>query len=108
MSFSKSSNNFRVWVSHQRVRRNKTFYVEIDPAKIGLNTLVIVGRNVDPSKLLEISQKLYEFKEICCMATCIGDRIISTEIWAKDAQELTRRISEKSAPWLKLWGCENL
>gem|GEM_PF-3346063 len=57
---------------------------------------------MDPSKLLEISQKLYEFKEICCMAACIGDHIISTETWVKDAREFTRHISEKSASWLKL------
>lgn len=76
----------------------KRFTVEIDPAKIGLNTVAIVGIDVDPPKLLEVSQKLCEFKEIRCVATSTGDHMIMTEIWTKDGRELTRLISEKIGP----------
>ncbi|MEM2947335.1 MAG: Lrp/AsnC family transcriptional regulator [Candidatus Bathyarchaeia archaeon] len=76
----------------------KKFTVEIDPAKIGLNTVAIVGIDVDPPKLLEVSQKLCEFKEIRCVATSTGDHMIMTEIWTKDGRELTRLISEKIGP----------
>ncbi|MEM2104597.1 MAG: Lrp/AsnC family transcriptional regulator [Candidatus Bathyarchaeia archaeon] len=76
----------------------KRFTVEIEPAKIGLNTVAIVGIDVDPSKLLEAAQKLCEFKEIRSVATSTGDHMIMTEIWAKDGRELTRLISEKIEP----------
>ncbi|MBS7608633.1 MAG: Lrp/AsnC family transcriptional regulator [Candidatus Bathyarchaeia archaeon] len=76
----------------------KRFTIEIDPAKIGLNTVAIVGIDVDPPKLLEVSQKLCEFKEIRCVATSTGDHMIMTEIWTKDGRELTRLISEKIGP----------
>ncbi|MEM1563547.1 MAG: Lrp/AsnC family transcriptional regulator [Candidatus Bathyarchaeia archaeon] len=73
----------------------KRFTVEIDPAKIGFNTVAIVGVDVDPPKLLEVAQKLCEYKEIRCVATSTGDHMIMTEIWTKDGRELTRLISEK-------------
>ena len=76
----------------------KRFTVEIDPAKIGLNTVAIVGVDVDPPKLLEVAQKLCELKEIRCVATSTGDHMIMTEIWTKDGRELTRLISEKIGP----------
>jgi Lrp/AsnC family transcriptional regulator for asnA, asnC and gidA len=76
----------------------KKFNVEIDPAKIGLNTVAIVGIDVDPPKLLEVAQKLCELKEIRCVATSTGDHMIMTEIWTKDGRELTRLISEKIGP----------
>jgi|YelNatPaOPRAMG01_1025707.scaffolds.fasta_scaffold00026_34 Lrp/AsnC family transcriptional regulator for asnA, asnC and gidA len=76
----------------------KRFTVEIDPTRIGLNTVAIVGIDVDPPKLLEVAQKLCEFKEIRCVATSTGDHMIMTEIWTKDGRELTRLISEKIGP----------
>jgi Lrp/AsnC family transcriptional regulator for asnA, asnC and gidA len=76
----------------------KRFTIEIDPAKIGLNTVAIVGIDVDPPKLLEVAQKLCEFKEIRCVATSTGDHMIMTEIWTEDGRELTRLISEKIGP----------
>ncbi len=76
----------------------KRFTVEIDPAKIGLNTVAIVGIDVDPPKLLEVAQKLCEFKEIRCVATSTGDHMIMTEIWTRNGRELTRLISEKIGP----------
>ncbi|MBS7646866.1 MAG: Lrp/AsnC family transcriptional regulator [Candidatus Bathyarchaeia archaeon] len=76
----------------------KRFTVEINPAMIGLNTVAIVGIDVDPPKLLEVAQKLCEFKEIRSVATSTGDHMIMTEIWTKDGRELTRLISEKIGP----------
>ena len=76
----------------------KRFTVEVDPAKMGLNTVAIVGIDVDPPKLLEVAQKLCEFKEIRSVATSTGDHMIMTEIWTKDGRELTRLISEKIGP----------
>ncbi len=74
----------------------KRFTVIIDPSKIGLNTVAIVGIDVDPSKLLEVSQKICEIPETRYVATSTGDHMIMTEIWAKDGKELTKILSEKN------------
>ncbi|MCK4477561.1 Lrp/AsnC family transcriptional regulator [Candidatus Bathyarchaeota archaeon] len=73
----------------------KKFTVEIDPYKIGIRTIAIVGVDVDPTKLLEAAQKLCEIKEIRMVCTSAGDHMIMTEIWTNDGRELTRLISEK-------------
>jgi Lrp/AsnC family transcriptional regulator for asnA, asnC and gidA len=51
----------------------KRFTVIIDPSKIGLNTVAIVGIDVDPSKLLETSQKICEIPETRYVATSTGE-----------------------------------
>lgn len=73
----------------------KKFTVIIEPSKIGLNTTAIVGIDVEPQKILEISQKLCELSETRYVATSTGDHMIITEIWAKDTRELAKVISEK-------------
>jgi len=73
----------------------KRFMVVIEPSKIGLNTVAIVGVDVDPPRLLEAAQKLCEITETRYVATSTGDHMIMTEIWTKDGRELTKIISEK-------------
>lgn len=73
----------------------KRFTVVTEPSKIGLNTVAIVGVDVDPQKLLEAAQKLCEITEARYVATSTGDHMIMTEIWTKDGRELTKIISEK-------------
>jgi len=73
----------------------KRFTAEVDPYKIGIRTVAIVGVDVDPTKLLEAAQKLCEIEEIRSVATSTGDHMIMTEIWTRDGRELTRLISEK-------------
>jgi len=73
----------------------KKFTVTVNPAKIGFNTVAIVGVDVDPSKLLEVAQKLCEIPETVYVATSTGDHMIMTEIWTRDGRELTRILSEK-------------
>lgn len=73
----------------------KKFTIEVDPFRIGMRTVAIVGVDVDPTKLLEAAQKLCEIKEVRSVATSTGDHMIMTEIWARDGRELTKLISEK-------------
>lgn len=73
----------------------KKFSVDLDPAKIGLNTVAIVGVDVEPVRLLEAAQKLCEFPETRCVATSTGDHMIMTEIWARDARSFTELLSKK-------------
>ncbi|MGQ9719613.1 MAG: Lrp/AsnC family transcriptional regulator [Nitrososphaerales archaeon] len=73
----------------------KRFVAIIDPPKIGLNTVAIVGIDVEPSMLLKSAQKLCEIQEIKYVALSAGDHMIMTKIWAKDGKELSRLISDK-------------
>jgi len=73
----------------------KKFTIIVEPSKIGLNATAIVGIDVEPPKLLEISQKLCELSEVKYVATSTGDHMIMIEIWARDTKELAKIISEK-------------
>lgn len=73
----------------------KRFTIQVDPTKLGINTVAIVGVDVDPTKLLEAAQKLCEIEEVKYVATSTGDHMIMTEIWTRDGRELTRLISER-------------
>jgi len=73
----------------------KKFTVVIDPAKIGYNTVAMVGIDADPPKLLEVAQKLCEIRETRYVATSTGDHMIMAEIWAEDSKELSRVLSER-------------
>ncbi len=95
----------RLGVSESTVRKRvanmraegviKKFTVLVEPSKIGLNTVAIVGVDVDPAKLLEVSEKLCELPETLYVATSTGDHMIMTEIWTKDGRELTKLMSER-------------
>jgi len=71
----------------------KKFSVDLNPSKIGLNTVAIVGVDVEPVKLIDAAQKICEIPETRYVATSTGDHMIMTEIWAKDGRELTKLIS---------------
>jgi len=71
------------------------FTIKVDHGKLGLNTIAIVGLDVESSKMLEIAQELCDFKELKCVATASGDHMIMLEIWARNGKELNKLISEK-------------
>lgn len=73
----------------------KKFSIVLDPSKIGMKVVAIIGIDVDPPRLLEVAQKLSELKEARFVATSTGDHMIMIEVWAKDGKELARLISEK-------------
>ncbi len=71
------------------------FTAIVDPSKIGLNTVAIVGVDVDPSRLLDAAQEMCEIREARYVATSTGDHMIMIEIWTRDGKELSRIISKK-------------
>jgi Lrp/AsnC family transcriptional regulator for asnA, asnC and gidA len=73
----------------------KKFTIKVDHAKLGLNTVAIVGIDVDSDKMLEIAQKLCDFKDVKCVATSSGDHMIMLEVWAKNGKELGKLIAEE-------------
>ncbi|MFQ5837043.1 MAG: Lrp/AsnC ligand binding domain-containing protein [Candidatus Bathyarchaeia archaeon] len=73
----------------------KKFSVDLDPSKVGLNMVAIVGIDVEPVKLIEAAQKICEIPETRYVATSTGDHMIMTEIWTRDGRELTKLISSR-------------
>lgn len=73
----------------------RKFTVIIEPSKIGYNTVAIIGVDVDPSKLLDVAQKLCEIPEAKYVATSTGDHMIMMEVWTRDGKDLSKIISEK-------------
>jgi len=47
-------------LSLQRRGVIKKFTIKVDPSKIGMKTIAVVGVDVDPTKLLEVAQKMGE------------------------------------------------
>ncbi len=73
----------------------KRFTVEIDPTKIGYNSIALVGVDVEPDKFLTAAEKLSQQEEISDVALTTGDHMIMMTIWAKNGDELTEIITEK-------------
>ncbi len=79
----------------QKKKVIRKFSVDLDPSKIGLNTVAIVGIDVEPVKIIEVAQKICEIPEAKYVATSTGDHMIITEIWTKDGRELTKLMSHQ-------------
>jgi Lrp/AsnC family transcriptional regulator for asnA, asnC and gidA len=95
----------RLHVSESAIRKRVTamqkegvitrFTIKMDHVKLGLNTVAIVGIDVEPSKMLEIAQKLCDLNELKCVATASGDHMIMLEIWARNGRELNKLLCEE-------------
>jgi Lrp/AsnC family transcriptional regulator for asnA, asnC and gidA len=75
----------------------KKFTIRVDNVKMGLNTVAIVGIDVESDKMLEIAQLLCHHKQVKCVATSSGDHMIMLEVWARSGKELSKLISERIA-----------
>lgn len=72
----------------------RKFTVKVDAAKLGYNTVAIVGVDIDPTRLLQVAQKLCDFEDVRCVATSAGDHMVMLEIWMRNGRELTKLITE--------------
>ena len=70
------------------------YTVIIDPAKLGYNSVSMVGINVESTHLLDVAMRMTEYPEVKFVATSTGDHMIITEIWLNDSKELGRFIAE--------------
>ncbi|MFX1409425.1 MAG: Lrp/AsnC family transcriptional regulator [Promethearchaeota archaeon] len=86
---------------HNRVKKMieeeiiKKFAAIIDPAKIGYNTIALVGLRVDPLKMNEIAGKIASFEETQLVAISSGDHDIIAQITTKDEKALWNFINIK-------------
>ncbi len=73
----------------------KKYTIEIDPEKLGYETVTLLGLDVDPENLLPASEKLNEIEEVKKVSTCTGDHMIMAEVWAKNNSHLGKILSDK-------------
>lgn len=73
----------------------RRFTVEVDPGKLGYDSVALVGADVEPDKYLTAAEELSEFDSIRDVSLTTGDHMIMMEIWAEDGEELTKILSEK-------------
>ena len=72
----------------------KKYVAILDPKKLGYNSITLLGIDVEPTMLLEISKKVAKIKETRHVFISTGDHMIMAEIWAKDGDELSRILSK--------------
>lgn len=86
---------------HNRVKKMieeeiiKQFGAVVDPAKIGYNTIAIIGLSVDPMKMDDIAQKIASYDEIQLVAISSGEHDIVAQVIARDEKELWNFINFK-------------
>ena len=83
------------FLSLQKKKIIKKFTIEVDPAKIGINSISIVGLDVEPQKMLDAIQQLCQFPEVKTLSTSAGDHMLMMEIWTENGPELTKLIREE-------------
>jgi len=72
----------------------KKYVAIIDLKKLGYNSITLLGMDVEPTMLLEISKKVAEIEEAKHVFISTGDHMIMAEVWAKDGNDLSRILSK--------------
>ena len=73
----------------------ESYTIVVNPAKLGYNSISLVGLDVEPTHFLDVAIRMTEFPEVKFVATSTGDHMIMTEIWLKDGRALGEFIAEK-------------
>ncbi len=71
------------------------YTIEVDPKKMGYHTIVLLGMDAEPKHFLSAAEELSKLDCVKWVYTSTGDHMIMAEIWARDAAELSRIISDK-------------
>ncbi len=67
----------------------KKYTLLLDHHKLGYDTRVIVGVDIDPENFLSVSKKISELPEARRVFTCTGDHMVLFEAWFTNQAELT-------------------
>lgn len=73
----------------------RRFTLDVDPGKLGYDSVALVGADVEPDKYLSVAEELAKFDSIRDVSLTTGDHMIMMEIWAESGEELTEILSEK-------------
>ncbi|MGB7873198.1 MAG: Lrp/AsnC family transcriptional regulator [Anaerolineales bacterium] len=66
----------------------------VNPQAFGLTTFADVWLEVESDKILEVANKMAEFKNVSYVACGIGETDVSIQVFAKDTAEVYRFVTE--------------
>ena len=75
----------------------RRYLVEVDTEKLGYKTNVMLGLDVDPSKLMEISKKLIAIPETRMVYNTSGGNDFVLVVWTKDREGLAKIVDHISS-----------
>ena len=75
----------------------KKYLVEVDTEKLGFKTNVMLGLDVDPSKMMEIGKKLTAIPETRMVYNTSGGNDFIVVIWTKDREGLAKVVDHISS-----------
>ncbi len=70
------------------------YTIEVNPKRMGYDTVVLLGMDVEPKYFLGAAEELSKLECVKWVYTSTGDHMIMAEIWARNTTELNRIISE--------------
>lgn len=73
------------------------FSIEVDHLKLGINARSYIGLDVEPSKILEVGQRLCHIQDTRFVSTTLGEHAFLVEVWAEDSDSLSEIINKKLA-----------
>lgn len=73
----------------------KKYTIEVEPSELGYDTVAIIGIDIEPENLLEVSNILSDYERVKFVATSAGDHMIMFEVWAEGNKDLGKFISEE-------------
>lgn len=71
------------------------YTIDVDPSKLGYDTVTLLGLDVEPDCFLEAVDQLRDIDEVKWVAKSTGDHMIMSEIWAEDGTHLSRIMNDK-------------
>jgi len=80
------------------------YTVKVNPAKLGYQSIAIVGLDTEPEHLLKVIDTLRKKEYVKYLALTTGDHMLIAEVWAKDSDDLTAKLKDIS----NLNGVKNL
>jgi len=75
----------------------RRYLVEVDTEKLGYKTNVMLGLDVDPSKLMEIGKKLIAIPETRMVYNTSGGNDFVLVVWTKDREGLGKIVDHISS-----------
>ncbi|MGB9728617.1 MAG: Lrp/AsnC family transcriptional regulator [Thermoprotei archaeon] len=67
----------------------KGYTAIVDPIKLGYSSVAVIGIDVEPERLLEVSRLLREKDYVRYLALSTGDHMLILQVWSKNNYDLT-------------------
>ncbi len=72
----------------------KGYTAIVDPIKLGYSSVAVIGIDVEPERLLEVSRLLREKDYVRYLALSTGDHMLIVQVWSKNNYDLTNTLKD--------------